>query len=105
MELANLNQSTGVQQVLAEYQKAQDELAVAQTRFTPEHPKVKDLAAKEQALREQLEKRVGKIVDTKQPVGVNTNTGGYYHSKGYYGVKPEPKEKESETMIPPLRIG
>jgi polysaccharide biosynthesis transport protein len=68
VELSNLNQSTGVQQVLAEYQKAQDELAVAQTRFTEEHPKVKDLAAKGQALREQLEKRVGKIVDTKQPV-------------------------------------
>ncbi|RUS95237.1 hypothetical protein DSM106972_091140 [Dulcicalothrix desertica PCC 7102] len=68
VELANLNQSTGVQQVLAEYQKAQDELAVLQTRFTAEHPKVRDSEAKVQALREQLEKRVGKIVDTKQPV-------------------------------------
>ncbi len=68
VELSNLNQSTGVQQVLAEYQKAQDELAVLQTRFTREHPKVRDLEAKVQALREQLEKRVGTIVDTKQPV-------------------------------------
>ncbi|BDA67051.1 hypothetical protein CAL7716_012170 [Calothrix sp. PCC 7716] len=68
VELSNLNQSSGVQQVLAEYQKAQDELAVLQTRFTEEHPKVRDSEAKVQALREQLSKRVGTIVDTKQPI-------------------------------------
>mgnify|MGYP002777021691 FL=1 len=68
VELSTLNESAGVQQVLANYQKAQDELAIAQTRFTKEHPTIKSLAAKEQALRQQLEMRVGKIVDNKQPV-------------------------------------
>lgn len=58
MELSNLSQSSVVQQVLAEYQKTQDDLAVAITRFTEEHPIVVNLRNKEFALRQQLEKRV-----------------------------------------------
>ena len=62
--LTNLSQSPGVQQVLTEYQKVQDELAVARTRLTEEHPTVINLIKKQQALREQLEKRVFNIVGT-----------------------------------------
>jgi polysaccharide biosynthesis transport protein len=58
MELSNLSQSSVVQKVLVEYQKTQDELAVAMTRFTDEHPAVVNLRNKEFALRQQLEKRV-----------------------------------------------
>jgi capsular exopolysaccharide synthesis family protein len=57
-----LSQSPGVQQVLTEFQKTQDELAVARTKLTDEHPTVINLSQKLQALRNQLEGRVGQIV-------------------------------------------
>lgn len=60
--LSSLSQSQGVQQVLTEYQKTQDELAIAKTRLTNDHPTVKNLTEKENALRVQLEKRVGKVI-------------------------------------------
>lgn len=60
--LSSLSQSPGVQQVLTEFQKTQDELAVARTRLTDKHPTVINLAQKLQALRKQLERRVGQIV-------------------------------------------
>lgn len=66
--LSNLSQSPAVQQVLTEYQKVQDELAVARTRFTDEHPTIVNLLKKEEALRNQLEKRVGQIVGTQASV-------------------------------------
>ncbi len=60
--LSSLSQSPGVQQVLTEFQKTQDELAVARTKLTDEHPTVINLSQKLQALRNQLEGRVGQIV-------------------------------------------
>ena len=60
--LSSLSQSPAVQQVLTEFQKTQDELAVARTRLTDKHPTVINLAQKLQALRKQLERRVGQIV-------------------------------------------
>jgi polysaccharide biosynthesis transport protein len=68
VELSNLSQSPGVQQVLIEYQKAQLELAVAKTRLTANHPTVINLSEKEQALRNQLEKRVTQIADSSNSV-------------------------------------
>ncbi len=68
VNLSNLSQSSGVQQVLTEYQKVQDELAVARTRLTEEHPTVKNLINKELALRQQLEKRVVNIVETPESI-------------------------------------
>ena len=62
VELSTLSQSPGVQQVLTEYQKVQDELAVARTRLTDKHPRLKDLSSKEQALKEQVERRTSQIV-------------------------------------------
>ncbi len=60
--LSSLSQSPAVQQVLTEFQKTQDELAVARTKLTDEHPTVINLFNKLQALRNQLEGRVGQIV-------------------------------------------
>ncbi|MEA5594471.1 GumC family protein [Rivularia sp. UHCC 0363] len=60
--LSSLSQSPAVQQVLTEFQKTQDELAVARTRLTDEHPTIINLSQKLQALRNQLEGRVGQIV-------------------------------------------
>ena len=60
--LSSLSQSPGVQQVLTEFQKTQNELAVARTKLTDEHPTVINLSKKLQALKNQLEGRVGQIV-------------------------------------------
>ncbi|NJM19366.1 MAG: polysaccharide biosynthesis tyrosine autokinase [Richelia sp. SM1_7_0] len=60
--LSSLSQSPAVQQVLTEFQKTQSELAVARTRLTDEHPTVINLSQKLQALKNQLEGRVGQIV-------------------------------------------
>ena len=68
VETGNLNQSKAVQQVLAEYQKAQDELAVAQTRYTSEYPAIANLKAKAAVLRKQLQLRIGENVGNDQSV-------------------------------------
>lgn len=60
--LSSLSQSRAVQQVLSEYQKLQDQLAVERSRFTDEHPAITSLLSKEQALREQLEGRVNQTL-------------------------------------------
>ncbi len=62
VELTTLSQSPAVQQVLTEYQKVQDELAVAQTRFTEDNPTIINLERKEIALRKQLEGRVAQTI-------------------------------------------
>ena len=68
VETGNLNQSKAVQQVLTEYQKVQDELAVAQTRYTSEHPALANLKAKVAVLRKQLQLRIGENVGNDQSV-------------------------------------
>ncbi len=68
VELSSLSQSPGVQQVLVEYQKAQLELAVAKTRLTANHPTIVNLTEKEQALRNQLGRRVTQIADSSESV-------------------------------------
>ncbi|MDF5731732.1 MAG: polysaccharide biosynthesis tyrosine autokinase, partial [Rhizonema sp. PD38] len=66
--LNSLSQSHSVQQVLTEYQKVQDQLVVERTRFQNEHPIIVNLMSKEQALREQLERRVAKTLSSEQVV-------------------------------------
>lgn len=68
MALSSLSQSNAVQQVLSEYQKVQDQLAVERSRFTEEHPVIANLLNKEQALKEQLEGRVSKTLGSWQPI-------------------------------------
>lgn len=64
--LNSLSQSRSVQQVLTEYQKVQDQLAVEHSRFQNEHPTILNLLSKEQALREQLKGRVAKTLSNSQ---------------------------------------
>ena len=71
VELSELSQSPAVQQVLQEYQKVQDQLAVARTRLTNQHPTVVDLSNKERALRNQLEKRIGQVVSNGNSLSEN----------------------------------
>ncbi|MBW4561962.1 MAG: polysaccharide biosynthesis tyrosine autokinase [Mojavia pulchra JT2-VF2] len=66
VELSTLSQSPGVQQVLTDYQKVQDELAVVRTRFSDEHPMVINLEQKETALRSQLEGRVAQTLGNSE---------------------------------------
>ncbi|GAX39154.1 lipopolysaccharide biosynthesis protein [Tolypothrix sp. NIES-4075] len=68
VDMGNLSQSKAVQQVLTEYQQVQNELAVAQTRYTNRHPAIANLMAKGSALRKQLEMRIGENLVNKQPV-------------------------------------
>ncbi|MDY6901395.1 MAG: polysaccharide biosynthesis tyrosine autokinase [Cyanobacteriota bacterium] len=60
--LSSLSQSPAVQQVLTEFQKTQNELAVARTKLTDQHPTVINLSKKLEALKNQLQGRVGQIV-------------------------------------------
>ncbi|MDB9347602.1 GumC family protein [Nodularia spumigena] len=66
--LSTLSQSRAVQQVLSEYQKVQDQLAVERSRLTDEHPVVVNLLNKEQALKEQLEGRITQTLGSSQPI-------------------------------------
>lgn len=67
-DIGNLNQSKAVQQVQAEYQKVQDNLAVERTRYTNEHPAIANLTAKGEALKNQLELRISENLGKKEPV-------------------------------------
>ncbi|MBD6616769.1 polysaccharide biosynthesis tyrosine autokinase [Komarekiella sp. 'clone 1'] len=68
IDIGNLSQSRGVQQVLTEYQQVQNELAVAQTRYTNQHPTIANLTTKRAALRKQLGIRVSQNLDEKLSV-------------------------------------
>jgi polysaccharide biosynthesis transport protein len=63
VNLSTLSQSPAVQQVLTEYQKVQDQLAVERSRYTDQHPSVINLERKEESLKRQLELRVGQNID------------------------------------------
>jgi polysaccharide chain length determinant protein (PEP-CTERM system associated) len=90
VDLSGLSQSAGVQQVLTEYQKVQDELAVQRTRLTEEHPAIVNLLRKEEALRKQLERRVGENVGNAQSVaGQNLQIGALKQSLTEELVKSE----------------
>jgi polysaccharide biosynthesis transport protein len=63
VNFSTLSQSSAVQQVLTEYQKVQDQLAVERSRYTDQHPSIINLERKEEALKRQLELRVGQNID------------------------------------------
>lgn len=56
--LNTLNQSPGVQKVLADLQQVEGELAVQQTRFVEMHPTIEDLKSKRDALTALLRERI-----------------------------------------------
>jgi polysaccharide biosynthesis transport protein len=66
MVLTSLSQSNAVQGVVAEYRKAQDELALQQTRYTDEHPSIVNLKSKVVALKSQLDLRVNETIGQTQ---------------------------------------
>ncbi|MBC1218440.1 polysaccharide biosynthesis tyrosine autokinase [Nostoc sp. UCD121] len=66
MALSSLSQSRAVQEVLSQYQKVQDELAVERSRFTDGHPVITSLLSKEEALKKQLEGRVTQTLGSSQ---------------------------------------
>lgn len=68
VELSTLSQSPGIQEVLKDYQKTEDELAVARTRFSEDHPTVINLDQKAAALRSQLEGRVSQTIGSFESV-------------------------------------
>ncbi|MDF5737002.1 MULTISPECIES: GumC family protein [unclassified Nostoc] len=68
VDMGNLSQSKGVQEVLTEYQKVENELAVAQTRYTNEHPAIVNLTAKAAALKKQLAMRVSENAGSEKSV-------------------------------------
>lgn len=73
---SEISQSTGVQQVLTEYQKVQDELAVQRTRLTEEHPTIQNLLRKQAALSQQLKLRVEESIGQSQAIeGQNLQLG------------------------------
>jgi capsular exopolysaccharide synthesis family protein len=65
---ASLSQSTGVQEILKQYQDVQSQLAVALTRYREGHPTVSRLQRQEAALRALLQQRIGGIIRKQQPI-------------------------------------
>jgi polysaccharide biosynthesis transport protein len=66
--MTSLSQSTAVQEVMAQYQKVQDDLAVQRTRYQEEHPAIAELKAKEAALKQQLDLRVEQNLGSSQNI-------------------------------------
>ncbi|MDF5707616.1 MAG: polysaccharide biosynthesis tyrosine autokinase [Nostoc sp. S4] len=66
VDIGNLSQSKAVQEVLTEYQKVQNELAVAQTRYTNQHPEIVNLRTKAAALKKQLAMRVSENANSEK---------------------------------------
>ncbi len=74
--LNSLSQSPAVQQVLEEFHKVQDELAVQRTRYQEKHPVIASLKRKEEALEELLDERVNQVLGYDQSVpGNNLQVG------------------------------
>jgi capsular exopolysaccharide synthesis family protein len=62
LDVTALSQSPSVQRVLTEYQNIQRDIAVAQTKYTKDSPVVVDLALREAALKQELEKRISQTI-------------------------------------------
>jgi capsular exopolysaccharide synthesis family protein len=104
VRLTTLSQSPGIQQVLKEYQKAQDELAVARTRFTDDNPMVINLEQKEGALRNQLEGRVAQTIGGPESVPEqNLQIGELKQTLSEDLVKSEVERLALENRVAELR--
>lgn len=57
--ISSLNQSAGVQKVLAELQQVEGDLVVLQTRFYEGHPSIQQLESKKASLKALLQSRIG----------------------------------------------
>ncbi|WAL58526.1 GumC family protein [Thermocoleostomius sinensis] len=66
--LSALSQSTGVQDVLVQYQEVQRQLAVEQTRYREGHPAIDNLQRRIDALEALLQERVTQVLGSRQSV-------------------------------------
>ena len=66
--ISSLNQSVGVQKVLAELQQIEGELVVLQTRFYEGHPNVEQLQSKKASLKALLQSRITQSLGTPKQV-------------------------------------
>jgi len=66
--LSTLSQNAGVQLLLTEYQKLENQLAAERSRLTDVHPTVINLEQKTEALRQKLQEKIGKTINSKQAI-------------------------------------
>lgn len=70
IEYAALSQATGVQEVLKRLQEAQQNLAIARTRYRDEHPQIPPLQRQVTSLENLLNERVRQVLGRNQSVQV-----------------------------------
>lgn len=68
--LSSLNQAPGIQDVLAQYQEVQRQLAVERTRYRAEHPAIDTLQQRVDALEVLLQERVAQVIGPGQAIAV-----------------------------------
>lgn len=68
LDLNALNQSRGVQRVLAEYQKVEGDLALLRTRYVETYPGIEELKKKSAALKALLKERIQETTGQAQTV-------------------------------------
>ena len=71
----SLNQSLGVQNILQEFQKVEEQLAVQRTLFQEDHPTIVNLKLKEATLKSLLQKRIGQAGSVGQVAPENLQIG------------------------------
>lgn len=68
--LASLSQAPGLQQILTQLQEARTQLAVARTRFHPQHPQVLNLEEKTATLNKLLQDQAKQVFGDNPPPGL-----------------------------------
>jgi capsular exopolysaccharide synthesis family protein len=101
---SNLSQSSGVEQLLTEYQKVQDQLAVDRTRLTDKNPAIINMLDKQKALKKQLQMRVAELEGNSQTVsGANLQLGKIKQTLGEDLVKSEAEQLAQANRLASLR--
>ncbi|MEO1592979.1 MAG: polysaccharide biosynthesis tyrosine autokinase [Cyanobacteria bacterium J06632_22] len=72
LTLSALAQSNSVQLAFGNWQTAQTELASARTRYTDQHPNIRELARQEAAMAEVLKERIFEVAGTNLPISSGT---------------------------------
>ncbi|MEM6350956.1 MAG: polysaccharide biosynthesis tyrosine autokinase [Cyanobacteria bacterium P01_D01_bin.14] len=72
LTLSALAQSSSVQQAYSNWQVAQTDLANARTRYTAQHPTIRELARQETAMAEVLQQRMYEVAGTGIPISSGT---------------------------------
>ncbi len=68
IDMAALSQSSGIQEVLAEYQQVQSQLAGERSRYQSQHPTIMNLERREASLRQLLQSRVADNLGRSQVI-------------------------------------